>query len=847
MRKYKIKKKDIPIFSLVALIVLILISWGIYMLYMNFAPVIVVEYDGYAIEGKSLTRNLQSSNFNKVEKNIELVKVEDADMIFKKLNTYYIGTNKKDININYPIYINNNVALLNLSSDTKLITKNYEEVEGYPDFTITSGIMYNTQNMMRSDSNEYIFLKNEDRIYTNVLQIRIKTVLNEYEIPLNSNIYFNKSYISYYRTDKPGYLKYENIRDIDYSSIITINDKAYTYEEFLKNMKIIKEEVVVNKPEEVVEEEVKEVEENKNVKVEYVKPEVSCTDFDPKTYTATTNVTVKDASGSIKTPPMFIFKKDGKVTQRAMVTTDGIFEVIGLEPDVEYTVTGSFKYTDEKEKEKEETFYEGKFKTKTLEQLGIIKLSYNNGQVYSNKVEIENLKINNDPSEEVVKGIAKIELQIDDVKYKLKTSQVNEMFSEKGIVYKTSETVKSNSNVKYEIVVYDRFNNKLKVDNYQGETRTCKLAPTAKVTFKKQDVIETVLNIKLVNTDNVDLKNAKYIVYDSLFTKIKEGNIENVNEELKLSDLDPNRSYMVEVYCDYDLEDNKGLVKNVLIGQVNIMTLPISSLGYLELNIQIDELSSHNSKIKVKINSERTDNRLIKILDEIKFTIDSNNEENSEENRKTNTTITLSNEELDKLKKGEEIFMDFDNLTSKTKYNLLVESKARQANIVEQIGVNVELKDFKTLKIKPQVQISNLFVTGNMIDFDIKIDDIDNAILLNNVKMEIRDENDKLVTIEEIETNSEYIRKTYEKLEENKKYKLSFYAEQYNESDENDTYKANYLLDELKVLTEVGISGSVDITDVKRQGKGKNLVDVSSNIMWYSSNFNMWQRLRKRI
>lgn len=836
MRKFNIKKKDIPIFSLIALVVIILISWSIYILYMNYAPVIVVECNGYAVEGKSITRNLQTSNFSKVDKNIDMVKVEDADVIFKKLNTYYIGNNKKAINIEYPIYINNNIALLNLSSNTKLITKNYEEVDGYPDFTITSGIMYNTQNMMRSDSNEYIFLKNEDRIYTNVVKIHVKTVLNEYDIPLNSSINFNKFYISYYRTDTPGCLKYENIKDIDYSSIITINDKEYTYEELLINLKIIKLEV--EKPE--AQQPPEEVE-NKEVEEKYVKPEVSCTDFTPKTYTATTNINIKDPSGKIKSTPMFIFEKDGKVTQRTLITAGGMFEIIGLEPDVEYTVTGSFKYTDESGKEKEEIFYKGKFKTKTLEELGSVKLSYSNGQVYSNKIELQNLKINNDLSDEVIKGIARIEVQIDGVKYKLKTSQVNEMFSENGLVYTTSATVKSNSIIKYEIVVYDRFNNKLKVDNNQGETRTCKLPPTANVTFKKQDVVETILNIKLINNDNVELKNSRYIVYDNFSTKIKEGKIENVNEELILKDLDPNKSYTVEVYCDYDLEDNNGLIKNVLIGQVNIMTLPISTLGYLELDINQEEISSYNSKLKVKINDQRTDNRLIKILDEVKVTIDSNNEENIEENRNIKTTTTLTNDELEKLKNGEEIILNFDNLTSKTKFNIIVNAKARQANVVQEVGVNFALKDFKTLKIKPQIQINNLFVTGNMIDFDIKIDDIDNAILLQNIKMEIRDEKDKLIKIEEIQTNTEYVRKTYEKLDENKYYKISFYAEQYNESDQNSTYKPNYLLNELRILTEAGISGSVDITDVKRKEKGKNLVDVSSDVMWYSNNFNMWQ------
>ena len=79
-----------------------------------------------------------------------------------------------------------------------------------------------------------------------------------------------------------------------------------------------------------------------------------------------------------------------------------------------------------------------------------------------------------------------------------------------------------------------------------------------------------------------------------------------------------------------------------------------------------------------------------------------------------------------------------------------------------------------------------------------------------------------------METNKEYVRKTYDKLEENKKYKLSFYADQYNEGSTDETYKVNYLIKELEIVTEPGISGSIGLTDLTRKSIGKNLIDMSS-------------------
>ena len=130
-------------------------------------------------------------------------------------------------------------------------------------------------------------------------------------------------------------------------------------------------------------------------------------------------------------------------------------------------------------------------------------------------------------------------------------------------------------------------------------------------------------------------------------------------------------------------------------------------------------------------------------------------------------------------------------------------------------------------------------MTGNLIDFDIRIEDIDNSVLNNTVRMELRDEKNTLISLEEIETNQDYIRKTFEKLEENKTYKLRFIADQYNEGNTDATYKVNYLIKEIEIITEPGVSGEIQLTDLKREGTGKNLIDVTSKVNWRGKYFNM--------
>ena len=100
--------------------------------------------------------------------------------------------------------------------------------------------------------------------------------------------------------------------------------------------------------------------------------------------------------------------------------------------------------------------------------------------------------------------------------------------------------------------------------------------------------------------------------------------------------------------------------------------------------------------------------------------------------------------------------------------------------------------------------------------------------------MELRDEKNTLIETSEVKTNKDWIRKTYNKLEENKTYTLKFFADEYNEGHTDATYKRNYLLKEIDILTEEGITGKIDLKSMLKKTTGKNLIDPSSKIKWYT-------------
>ena len=838
-----------PIFLSIGLIVVIILIALIYFIFLKYSPIMNFKYGGYAISGKDITKNLLgSSEDSTTNKNIELTKIEEQGTIFKKLNDYFVGSKEKtEINLNYPIYINNNSAIYNLAESSTLISKDFEEIAGYPNLSISEGKVYDGNNLERADAKEYIFVKTSDEIYINLYEIKINTTANEYTIPVNSILAFTENSIRYYTVNN-NVLVFNQINDVDSNSNVQMGGNNYTYEDLLIKLRllqkqvtntennesqtnIIKEDTTNSKTEEKQDNEVEQekIEETETPQEEnqngYIKPEVSVEDFTAEVYTAKSTLTIKDSAGRIVEAPTFEIYKDGKIYLRRTYTNSGNITVTGLVPETEYKIVGKYVYLNENGQKVENTFYEGTFTTKGYDELGSIDIQKENGEIYSNKIQLTKVKITSDINAEVIKGISQVEIVAGDIRTVLKNNQVNELVQGKEITIESSEGLKSDSKINYIIKFYDRNGIELKVNNNTGETRTSKEAPVARVSIKEQDIVSVTLRLNLTNKDNVELENYKYIVTRTNGEKVKEEKLAENEKEILLNDLDQNQYYKIGIYADYDLNDNKGKQENVEIGNLVFATQPISTLGSLELTVENKELTSTTSTISYKIDEDRTDKRLIQILNEL--TINIKDGENIVE------TDILTGEEIKNLQQAETKEIKYENLTSNTTYTIEITGDVQLGNTKESIPITYTYKEFTTLKIPAKVEIRNQFVTGNLIDFDVRIEDINNAVLNNKVRMELRNSKNDLIDLQEITTNEDYIRKTYEKLEENQTYKLSFYADQYNEGSTDETYKINYLIQEIEIVTEPGISGSIGLTELSRKATGKNLVDVSSDIKWY--------------
>ena len=464
------------------------------------------------------------------------------------------------------------------------------------------------------------------------------------------------------------------------------------------------------------------------------KPEVSCTDFEGEVYTIRTNLSVRDRAGVITRGITFEIYLDGRLNRRVQASQAGILEITNLRPSSEYEIRGIFYYNDKNGVEQEEEFYTGKVTTKSIDTLGTLDFSFQNGKIYSNKIELIHLKLNNNIDEEVIKGISRLQIEIGDIAYRLSNNQVNDIKAGKEITYQTSESLTSNSRIKYKITAFDRFGNELKEKNNEGETITSKQMPTASIRPTKQDVTEIEIEVTLNNKDNVKLENYRYEITNQSGEVVKSGALgkndngtdggnsnegENIKdgtkETLKFNDLDPNGYYQIVIYGDYDLEDGTGIKENAELGRGSFVTRPIASLGYMQVKIDDKEITQNSMNLGISIDENQTDARLLAILDKVEVVIydqgknsDQINQGQEEQSKETEVQrITFTKEQVQQLKVAEEVEQDLERLNSNTIYRIDVITTVKQGTVEEIVEDKQNIEQLITLKMPAEVQIKN--------------------------------------------------------------------------------------------------------------------------------------------
>ena len=841
----------IPII-IASLLLITLLSFLI--IYNNYKEVFVIDIDGYMIGNSNLDQlKLQKDPEEEIE--ITRVNVKSEESIMKNSFNHYIANgDKSTVNVEYPLYVNDGLTIINYNDNTNLLNTDFERTTGLPNSVLSYGKLYDNVTYTQIDQESYLFLSYQDGIFINLYDMKIETIVNTYTIPVNSFIYFFENQINYFSREENGFVK-RKILDVDLDSVVTFyylgGDESYeySYEDVitLTGSVYIQEELppVEITPEPEPEPEPKPKPEKPTTpkpKPEqkpprdpappaekyWAKPTVTSTPLTAQVYSLQGKITINDPAGVIVKEPTYTLYINSKVsTRRTYYQTSDVI-ISGLSSETEYVVIGTYTYMDSDwETKKIVTFFVETYQTKARTNLEKIDVSFGLGKIYPRKMELKNLQITSSLNSEAIRGVKKIGIRVEEETFILNTSLTQSLLKGERVTVTSTDILKSNKVVNFKILFFDKDNNIIDAMNNEGTTRTCKQTPTLFLKIIKNDNINMTVSLDLRNDDKVELKNYRYILVNSAKEVIQSGTVKS--NEVEVTNLDPDRVFTLKIYADMDFEDGNGTIEDIMLKDINLVTLPISSLGYIHLKPSISDVTASSSTVKVEMNHNRTDSRLVKLLKSITMRV---------YDLETNSIVyteEINGDALEALKERKSRTIELKNLESFKQYRVEFTSLVRQGNTNYNLECIYSLDKIYTRKIVPTVNITHMFVNEEMIDFDINITDPKNAILTEEVIVELRDKKNKLVNTTIVKTNKDLQRITYNNLETNQQYTINIYADEYNETNLQIDYKSKYLLYSLTKTTRSGISGSISPISSERKTTGKNIVDVASEIKWYQT------------
>lgn len=806
----------------------ILIICLIAFLWFREVSLFAVGLDGFMYPGDEIKTSL--INGGESAKNYNTVAVKDVDEVFLQHQEYFVHNDngKERISINLPVVSNDGSRILVLDAG-EAITDKYLSYKTFRGAVVADGTMYSLVDGDQVDKEKYIFIKTDEGLFMNVYKISVNVLMGERTVPTNSLIYFERNSLRFYRfnDEKTEYI-FEEINGIDLGDEVELNDEKMTYEELLRRLNVWKEDKD-DEPEEVepVTPEEQPNDDGGNGKrgttdEEIDKLEVSAKFVSADTYAATFDFYIHDPNGEIIRYPTVEIMDGNKTYARKTFYTTSDAEIAGLMPETHYTYKIYYTFKNAEGKMYQITLDEGEFDT--LGRNGLETITFSHGDVVarSNDATISDLKLLNNKNDRVLRGLSKIVMMIDGQEVKFGAGAVSILKKLEGMSYTTPSILKSNTVYHFELKAYDVAGNELAVENSGIDLKTIKNSPSAKISIEETDFTWFRAKVSVTNNDNVRIQNLRYVLLDG-GTILREGRLEN-DYKIYEDNLVDNKIYQLLIYGDYDLDDGNGVRANQLLAETNVATVSISVLGNLRLTLVKNDLSKNSAEFQVGINTRTTDARLTSMLSFVEIDLFKDGD--------LVKTYSFSSSELSTIKSGDSILMRFTGLDSNTNYTMEGRAKFRQGDTEYDTETVLSIRSFVTMKKPAQVEVIDKFTTASMIDYTVRIVDPDGSITSDRVIMNAERVNGSIVGAADLPINGDYQRFTYNKLDNNTNYEITFIAERYNEGFTDITAESGKTLTSFIMRTADGVSGDISLESLLRQREGKNHYEIDNLQRW---------------
>lgn len=817
----------------------------------------VLDEDAYAITDDVVTKNLKSDTVDPTQSTIELKKFNALDEVYKSASQIVLGEEKTAINQSFPLYVKNTSAILTVGSDAKLINTEFNSVDSYYGLYVSGGKSFNNDGQL-ADFDDFILLSMPNGLYMNMKGMTIQGPSGAVNIALNSIVAFKNNAVSFYQPDGHT-LIYGSIAGLDEDSWIQVGADTYNYFDFLKRLGLMQDalppvptptpviissqpiplptpepSVVLEKPEEPAP---PDNEVGESVPPGYVKPEVTCGELTPYVYGVKTAVTVKDPAGRIKNGVRFEFYRNGtELFWRKAVSSTGGVDITPLPPDTSFRVVCLYSYFDEKNRLVEEVVREQTVKTRPLSDLAPMELSFENGLLFYNKIQIKNLVFAGSPEltgKDTVQYVSKLNIKIGDSMFSLDSASLKSMKSGTAVTYDSPTALKSATEYAYVLTCEDRYGNALPlVKPAEGKTATCKIPPKATLTLQDRTVKTNQTQIQITNTDSADMANCRLLIFDELTgqqiafsaddgtTKSEMSTafaFDKAGVTVKLPDLPLNTALKLIVLCDYDIADGKGMQNSMEIGSLRIVTADLSTLGKVFFGTTVDEMKDTEANFSITFDAGRTNDVLEKLLN--KVTVSAVNVQTGE----TTATMEISGDAaMASLLAQTPFKAKLTGLKSMTDYKLVITAEATYMGTIYAVSTYNNLDTFKTMRQEPIVKYSDYTATAQFIElYEVLIDDPDGTLMDDEVALTVADGIGRIVDSRVLKPNTMYPSLQFSKLEPGTMYTFTFTAVQYNNGYTLSTYKKMVKLKPvIQIETIDGVSGKISLRGLGYEPEG---------------------------
>jgi len=244
-KEISIKNRCIPIKPIILwtlAIILMLTVCTLIFTHLFSGKVFKLNGEGMCITDNGISEMLLSDNNRKQGDYRKVMSFPDESRLYAKGGRYYIktGDKKKKLTLNedYPVFLNNGAYLFLFNDRFELINNRFDRLKSQEGTLIGDGGVFN-ENMIRQDQENIVFLKLPNNLYINTQEIKIEIQDNTELIRSNTIMSLEEKSIVFYNISEsnPGLKLIEIIPNL---TMIEIDNKIYTYEIFLEQLKSAK-------------------------------------------------------------------------------------------------------------------------------------------------------------------------------------------------------------------------------------------------------------------------------------------------------------------------------------------------------------------------------------------------------------------------------------------------------------------------------------------------------------------------------------------------------------------------------------------------------------------------------